>query len=86
MPGERVEPFDPEEFTKKGKAVYEKLRDKLEPKYKGKFIAIEPETGDYFLGDTMTEADRKGREKYPDKLFFFTRVGYPAAVILRRWQ
>jgi len=84
MPGEKVEPFDVEEFTRRGKAVYEKLRGELEPKYKGKFIAIDPETGDYFLGDTMVEADRKGREKYPDKLFFFARIGYPTAVVLRR--
>jgi hypothetical protein len=76
--------FDKEEFTAKGKAVYEQIKADLEPKYKGKFVAIEPESGDYFLGETMAEADEKGREKYPDKLFFFTRVGYPAACILRR--
>jgi hypothetical protein len=30
---------------------YEKLKPILEPKYKGKIIAIEVDSGDYFIGD-----------------------------------
>jgi len=62
-----------------GEAVYEsKLKKKLEPKYKGKIIAIEVESGKYFMGDTVIEAANKAREEFPDRYFYFKRVGYRA--------
>lgn len=43
---------------------------------KGTIAVIEPETGVYFLGKTLTEATKKAREKYPDKIFYAIRIGY----------
>jgi hypothetical protein len=38
-----------------------KLKDLLEPAYIGKFVAIEPDSGDYFVGTRMAEAMEKAR-------------------------
>jgi hypothetical protein len=57
---------------------YEKLKPILEPKYKGKIIAIEVDSGDYFIGDSVIEAGDKAKQKYPDKIFHFMRIGYRA--------
>lgn len=46
---------------------------------KGMIVAIEPETGDWFLGKTVLEALKGGRQKYPQGIFYFVRVGYPSA-------
>lgn len=46
---------------------------------KGKIAAIDPETGEYFLGKTLLEAVAKGREKHPGKVFYTVRVGSPFA-------
>lgn len=46
---------------------------------KGTIVVIEPETGDYFLGKTLTEAIKKAKEKYPDKIFYSIRIGYTFA-------
>ncbi len=43
---------------------------------KGLIAAIEPDTGVYFLGKTLTEALKKAKEKYPDKIFYSIRIGY----------
>lgn len=43
---------------------------------KGKIAVIEPETGDYFLGKTLTEAIKKAKGKYPGKVFYSIRIGY----------
>lgn len=43
---------------------------------KGAIAVIEPETGDYFLGRTLTEATKKAKEKYPGKIFYAIRIGY----------
>ena len=59
-----------------GEAVYEKhLKAALEPQHSGEFVAIEPSSGRYFLGETATAALVAARNAMPDSLFFLTRVG-----------
>lgn len=43
---------------------------------KGRIAVIEPDSGDYFLGDTLTEVLKMARSKYPDKVFYSIRIGY----------
>ncbi|MDZ7292300.1 MAG: hypothetical protein ONB44_21135 [candidate division KSB1 bacterium] len=72
------------EFVAKGEAVYERLRKKLEKKYHGKVAVIEVDSGDYFLGDTLIEADTKAKAKHPDKVFYAVKIGYPALYSFKR--
>ncbi|MFY9463158.1 MAG: hypothetical protein WAP52_03160 [Candidatus Sungiibacteriota bacterium] len=66
-----------EQIAERGQKLYEeKLKAVLEPTQKGKFAAIEVESGDYFIADTLLEALQKGKEKYPDRLLHTVRVGY----------
>lgn len=70
----------PGELSEAGKRVYkEKLQAILEPEHIGEFVAIEPDSGRYFLSDTGAKALIAAREAMPDSLFFLARVGYPAA-------
>lgn len=48
-------------------------------KEKGMIAAIEPETGDWFLGKNVMEALKNARLKYPEGTFYFVRIGYPSA-------
>jgi hypothetical protein len=71
-------------FDRKAEAIYrKKLKSKLEEKYKGRIVAIDVESGDYFLGKTVLEAIEKGRSKYPGKIFYAVRIGYPVVHSLR---
>ncbi len=63
--------------TKRADEIYEKIKPFIQ-QHKGKIIAIELETGDYFMGETMEEAYESAHKKYPDKKFFFKRVGFKA--------
>jgi hypothetical protein len=70
----------PEKLIEEGKRVYtERLQSVLEPEHTGRFVAIEPETEAYFLGDTGSEAMIAAREAMPDRLFYLARIGYKAA-------
>jgi multimeric flavodoxin WrbA len=55
------------------------LQNELESKHMGRFVAIEPESGEYFLGDTFDEAVKSARTKYPSRLSHTIRVGHGAA-------
>ncbi|MBI4758035.1 MAG: hypothetical protein HY783_03395 [Chloroflexi bacterium] len=66
-------------LAQKAKAIYNsKYRKRLELTEKGKVVALEVESGEIFLGRTALEAGMKARQKFPDKIFYFIRVGYPA--------
>lgn len=69
-----------DDLDESGQRLYdERLRAQLEPGHEGEFVAIEPETGRYFLGPTGLAALRAGRGELPGKLFYLLRVGQPAA-------
>jgi hypothetical protein len=75
---ENREPSDP--LSESGQRLYdERLRALLEPEHTGEFVAIEPETEQYFLGDTGPAALRAGRNELLGKLFYLLRVGSDAA-------
>jgi len=71
------------ELAAEGKRIYRSIKDELEREHKGRIVVIDTETGDYFLGDTLAEADRKARQKYPHKVFYAIKIGYPAVYVHR---
>ena len=67
----------PDQTAERGQKIYdEKLKAILEPSNNGKFVAIEIETGDYFVADTLLEALQRAKEKYPTKVLHTVRIGY----------
>jgi hypothetical protein len=74
--------------AQRGEEIYRQLlRQKLEPAHEGEFVAIEPDSGDHFLGQTSHQAILNARQKYPDKIFHVIRIGHPVVgTIGRRWH
>ena len=73
-------PREIKEISRKGKEFFQKLDPELREKYYGKFVAIDADAGEYFIGDTIIDADTKAREKYPGKVFYVGRIGHRAAI------
>ena len=72
---------DVDEFVRRAEEVYEtRLRMILEPEHVDKFVAIEPDSGEYFLGKTLSEAIGAARRSYPNRLAHAMRVGHQAAL------
>lgn len=70
-----------ESVAEQAKQIYdERLRSFLEETHRNEFVAIEPLSGDYFLGQTLSEAIGASRKKYPDRLAHALRVGHKAAI------
>ena len=67
-------------LVEQGQSLYEeRLKPILDPEHTGEFVAIEPLSGQYFLGATATAALIAARAAMPDCLFFLTRVGRTSA-------
>lgn len=68
-------------LVQRGQDLYDaKFKSKLEPQHNGEYMAIEPDSGHYYLGQTMSEAFDKAHEAHADKQFYLVRVGFEAAV------
>jgi hypothetical protein len=64
----------------RAKEIYAgQLRADLEARCKDRFVAIEPESGEHFLGETFDEAVKSARTKYPTRLSHTIRIGHDAA-------
>jgi uncharacterized protein (DUF2249 family) len=57
----------------------EHLQATLEAEYIGKYVAVEPESGDHFLADSFDAAVEAARQKYPNRLSHTIKIGQPAA-------
>jgi len=69
-----------DELVEGGQRFYdEHLRDALELEHVGRYVAIEPDSGRYFLADTGTQALLDARQALPESLFYLARVGHSAA-------
>lgn len=68
-----------DDLVESGQRLYdERLRELLEPTHLGRYVAIDPMSGRYFIADTGTEALLDARSELPEALFYLARVGHPA--------
>jgi len=71
-------------FITKGEEVFAGIKDKLQGQ-EG-VVAIEPASGEYFVGKTLGAANDAAFAKHPDVWAYFVRLDDPeAAIILATW-
>lgn len=66
-------------LVSKAKKIYESIHESLESDHKGKFIAIEPESQEFFIANTFDEAVKAARKAHPNRVTHTIRVGHQAA-------
>jgi hypothetical protein len=70
-----------DELVKSAERLYDgKLRAELETTHPDEFVAVEPISGDYFLGKTLSEAVGAARDAHPQRLSHALRIGHQAAL------
>ena len=74
---------DTQSVIDRAKRIYvERLQVAMEAKHRGRFVAIEPESGEYFLADSLDGAIRAARARHPARLSHTVRIGHAAALHL----
>ena len=72
------------EFKSKAQARFKEIQTELEGQ--AGVVAIEPESGDHFVGATLGKADAAAYEQHPDEWVYFARLDKPdAAITLPTW-
>jgi hypothetical protein len=73
-------------FIAKGKEALAAIKEDLEGREGAEVVAIEPISGEYFVGKTLGQANRAAYEHYPDQWVYVVRVNDPeAAMPLPTW-
>ena len=76
--------------VKERKIYYKQLKQALEASSQGQFVAIEANSGDYFLGSTPLEAINNDKQIYPEEVFHIMKVDHKASIKLKggilQWQ
>ncbi len=73
-------------IAEQAKAVYESaLRQKLEEKYCGHYIAIEPVSGAYYVEKEFVDAAMAAKRAHPEHKSFVIRIGHEAAFHIGAW-
>ena len=68
----------------RGKNIYKRLRSRLEARYRGKIVAIDPSSGKYVIGFDELDTALKATSLYPGKIFDFFRIGSPVVHKFRK--
>src|SRR5262249_1637557 len=71
---------DTKSVIERAKQIYsEQLQTVLETQHRNPYVAIEPDSGEYFLGETFDEAVKSARATYPSRLSHTIRIGHRAS-------
>ena len=74
---------DTKSVIERARQIYaDRLQSALENQHQNRFVAIEPESGEYFFGDTFDEAVTSARAIHPSRLSHTIRIGHRAAFYL----
>ena len=66
--------------AEKAKEVYEsEFKARMEVDHLDEFVAIEPVSKSFFLGDTFIDAALAAKQAHPDRKSFVIRIGHEAA-------
>ena len=64
----------------RAKEIYDqRLKADLEARHRDNYVAVEPDSGDYFVAPTFDAAVKLARAKHPAKLSHTIRIGHAAA-------
>lgn len=79
---ELIKQADIQKIATEGAKIYEGIKPQYEPAKNGKFLAIDIESKDTFVGNTSSEAVELARKAHPNKVFYVVKIGFSAAETL----
>lgn len=74
-----IKKADIEAIAEKGAKIYKRIKKKYEPKHNGKFLAIDPESGNAYMAKFTSDAVEQGRKEHPNTVFYVVKIGFSAA-------
>ena len=71
---------DVKAVSEAARPIFDAIKASLLPDHLNSFVSIEPQSKDFFLGPTLSDAVAAARDKHPDRLVHTFRLGHAATV------
>lgn len=71
-----------QKIAEEGAKIYESIKSQYEPVQNGKFLAIDIESKDTYIGNASSEAVELARKAHSNKVFYVVKIGFSAAETL----
>ena len=65
-----------DEIFQRGEEIYQGIKHQYEPRYNGKFLIIDVESGKAYMDDFGARAEERALAEKPDGLFHLVRIGF----------
>lgn len=82
MNDDLIKKADINKIAEAGAEIYDEIKLQYEPAQNGKFLAIDIESKDTFVGNTSSEAVELARKAHPNKVFYVVKIGFSATETL----
>lgn len=82
---ELIKKADIQKIAEEGAKIYDQIKVNYDPKEKGKFLAIDIESKNAYLGNTSAEALELARQNHPNKVFYVIKIGFDVAETMARF-
>lgn len=73
---ELIKKADIQRIAEEGAKLYQRIKTKYKPQDKGKFLAIDIESGNEYIGNTSAEAVELARQHHPEEIFYVVKIGF----------
>lgn len=70
---------DLQKISTEGTKIYQGIKAQYESEHTGKFLAIDIDTKNAYLGDTSADAVASARAQHADHVFYVVKIGFDAA-------
>ena len=67
---------DIQKIVAEGTKIYQGIKANYDPQHSGKFLAIDTESQDVYLGSTSAEAVDLAKQAHPKSVFFVVKIGF----------
>ena len=73
-----------QKIAEDGERIYDQIKVKYDPQERGKFLAIDIESKDAYLGASSADALELARQQHPNKVFYVVKIGFDVAETMAR--
>ncbi len=73
-----------QKIAEEGVRIYDQIKVKYDPQERGKFLAIDIESKDAYLGTSGADALVLARQSHPNKIFYVVKIGFDVAETMAR--
>ena len=73
-----------QKIAEEGAKIYDQIKVQYDPQERGKFLAIDIENKDVYLGTSSADALELARQQNPNKVFYVVKIGFDVAETMAR--